>query len=128
MSKLIKYILQTYTIYCMSITPQQNSWKTYHEIYSWFHNHFFLLNILNVSYYWNSTNFLPKRYSFLFFVTFFLCVLFRAASMAYGSSQTRGQIGAAAAGLHHSHSNVGLKLHLRPTPQFSVTPDSRPIE
>ena len=27
--------------------------------------------------------------------------------VAYGSSQARGQIGAAAASLHHSHSNSG---------------------
>ena len=27
--------------------------------------------------------------------------------MAYGSSQARDQIGAAAAGLHHGHSHVG---------------------
>ena len=31
--------------------------------------------------------------------------------MAYGSSQARGQIGAAAAGLHHSHSNAGSLTH-----------------
>ena len=36
---------------------------------------------------------------------FFSFLLFRAAPMAYGSSQARGPIGAAAAGLHHSHSN-----------------------
>ena len=28
--------------------------------------------------------------------------------MAYGSSQTRGHISAAAAGLHHSHRDIGL--------------------
>ena len=28
---------------------------------------------------------------------------FRASPMAYGASQARGQIGAAAAGVHHSH-------------------------
>ena len=28
----------------------------------------------------------------------------------------RGQIGAAAAGLGHSHGNTGSKLHLQPTP------------
>ena len=32
--------------------------------------------------------------------------------MAYGSSQARGGIGAAAAGLHHSHSIVGSELSL----------------
>ena len=35
-------------------------------------------------------------------------LLFRAAPAAYGSSQARGQIGAATAGLHHS--NVGSEL------------------
>ena len=35
--------------------------------------------------------------------------------MAYGGSQARGQIGAIAAGLHHS--NGGSELHLQLTPQ-----------
>ena len=39
------------------------------------------------------------------FVCLFVC--FRAASVAYGTSQARGQTKAAAASLHHSHSNVG---------------------
>ena len=47
----------------------------------------------------------------------------RAAPEAYGGSQARGQIGAAAAGIHHSHSNVGYKLRLRPTPQHMATLD-----
>ena len=34
---------------------------------------------------------------------FFFFGLFRAALMAYGGSQARGLIGAAAAGLRHSH-------------------------
>ena len=33
--------------------------------------------------------------------------LFRTAPVAYGGSQARGQIGAVAASLHHSHSNTG---------------------
>ena len=41
---------------------------------------------------------------------FFVFCLFRAASPAYGGSQTRGQIGAAVAGLHHS--NMGSEPHL----------------
>ena len=45
----------------------------------------------------------------LFFSFFFL--LFRAAPVAPGSSQARGLIGAAAAGLHHSHSNAGSLTH-----------------
>ena len=43
--------------------------------------------------------------------------LFRTAPVAYGGSQTRGLIGAAVAGLHHSHSNVGSEPWLQPTPQ-----------
>ena len=49
--------------------------------------------------------------------------IFRAAPTAYGGSQARGLIGAAAAGLGHSHSNAGSELHLRPTPQLMATPD-----
>ena len=39
----------------------------------------------------------------------FLCVIFffRATGVAYGTSQARGQMRTAAAGLHHSHSNNG---------------------
>ena len=49
--------------------------------------------------------------------------LFRAAPVAYGGSQARDRIGAAAAGLCHSHSNVGSETHLQPTPQLTATPD-----
>ena len=41
---------------------------------------------------------------------------FRATLAAYVSSQAGGWIGAAAAGLHYSHSNAGSELHLQPTP------------
>jgi len=44
--------------------------------------------------------------------------------MAYGGSRAKGQIGAAAAGPHHSHSNVGSELHLGPTPELMTMPDS----
>ena len=44
--------------------------------------------------------------------------LFRATPATYGSSQARGQTGAAAASLHHGHSHTRSKLHLRPTPQL----------
>ena len=47
----------------------------------------------------------------------------RAASVAYGGSQARGRIGAAATGLHHSHSYAGSEPSLRPTPQLTATPD-----
>ena len=38
--------------------------------------------------------------------------IFKATPAAYGSSQARGQIGALAAGLRHSHSNTRSELHL----------------
>ena len=47
----------------------------------------------------------------------------RAASAAYGGSQARGLIGATAAGLHHSHSNMGSEPGQQPTPQLTATPD-----
>ena len=55
----------------------------------------------------------------LIFIYLFIIylLLFRAAPMAYGSSQARGWTRDAAAGLHHSHSNIRSKLHLQPTPQ-----------
>ena len=52
----------------------------------------------------------------------FLC-FFMATPAAYGSSQARGQIGAAAAGLRLSHSNPGSGLRLQATPQLMAMPD-----
>ena len=40
--------------------------------------------------------------------------------MTYGSSQARGRIGASAASLCHSHSNVGSEPHLQPIPQAQI--------
>ena len=48
---------------------------------------------------------------------------FRAIPVAYGGSQATGQIGAVAAGLQHSHSNVRSKLHLQPIPQVTAMLD-----
>ena len=48
---------------------------------------------------------------------------FRAAPVAYGSSQARGRIRATAAGLCHSHSHAGSEPCLRPTPQLMAMPD-----
>ena len=56
---------------------------------------------------------LPKAKLFFFF--------FRVAYKAHGGSQARGQIGATAAGLHHSHSDARSELCLRPTPQLMAT-------
>ena len=49
-------------------------------------------------------------------------VFFRAAPVAYGDSQARGLIGAVAASLRHSHSNVRSEPPLCPTPQLTATP------
>ena len=56
---------------------------------------------------------------FLFWAIFFP-LLFRATAMAYGNSQARSLIRAAAAGLHHSHSNTRCEPYLRATPQLLV--------
>jgi len=53
----------------------------------------------------------------------FLFFLFRVSTAACGGSQARRQVRAAAAGLHHNHSNARSEQHLRPTPQLMATPD-----
>ena len=47
-----------------------------------------------------------------FFFFFFFFLSFRAAPVACGGSQARGRIGATAASLQHSHSNVRSEPHL----------------
>ena len=64
------------------------------------------------------------RFSTAFFSFSFF--LFWATCMTYWSSQASGQIRAVVAGLHHSHSNKGSKLHLWPTSQLVATPDPWP--
>ena len=59
-------------------------------------------------------------FSFLFFCLF---VSSRATPAAYGGCQARGPIGAVAADLRHSHSNLGSKLRQQPTLQLTVTLD-----
>ena len=58
----------------------------------------------------------------------FVFCLFRAIPKARGSSQAWGLIGAAAAGLYHSHSNARSELSLQATPQLMATPDPWPTE
>ena len=53
-----------------------------------------------------------KRASQCPFNFFFFFCFFRASPTAYGHSQAKGWLGAAAASLHHSHSNAGSELHL----------------
>ena len=45
------------------------------------------------------------------------------ALTTYGSSQARGQIGAVADGLHHSHSGARSNPRLQPIPQLMAIPD-----
>ena len=54
---------------------------------------------------------------------FFFLYFSRAAPAAYGGSQARGLIGAVAAGLRHSHNNMGSKPHLQSTPQVTAALD-----
>ena len=61
-------------------------------------------------------------------IFFCLFAISWATPMAYGGSQARGPIRAAAASLYHSHCNVGSKLHLQPTPQLTATLDPQPTE
>ena len=56
-----------------------------------------------------------------------LFVFSRAAPVAYGGSQASGPVGAVAPGLCQSHSNVGSKLRLQPTPQLTATLDPYPL-
>ena len=58
----------------------------------------------------------------------FVCLFFRAAPKACGSSRARGQTGAAAASPHHSHSNTSAKQHLQLTPQLTAMPSSSSAE
>ena len=55
----------------------------------------------------------------------FVLFVLMAAPMAYGNSQARGRfgVGAAAASLYHSNSNMGSKLHLLPMLQLVAMPD-----
>ena len=59
--------------------------------------------------------------STVYIKTFFF-LLFRAAPMAYGGSQAKGQIRAVAAGLHHRHSSSGSKPSLQCIPQLLAMP------
>ena len=62
----------------------------------------------------------------LLFWFFFVCLFFRATPAAYGSSQARGQIGAAFVSLHHS--NARSKPYRQPMPQLVATLDPQPTE
>ena len=64
----------------------------------------------------------------IFFTPLIFCfyLLFRAAPVAYGDSQARGLIRAAAASL--CHSNARSELSLQTIPQLTMMPDPQPTE
>ena len=67
----------------------------------------------------------PKLYFlFCFVFLFFLGPHLRHMEVP----RVRGWIGAVAAGLHHSHSNVGSEQHLWPTPQLTARLNPWPTE
>jgi len=79
---------------------------------------------------WYNGTYLQNRNrltGFLGFIFLSFC-LFRAAPAAYGGFWTRGRIGAVAASLCHSHSNVESELHLQPIPQLIALLDPQPTE
>ena len=74
---------------------------------------------------WNVRRYFQMIYPIRwFFCLFFTFCTFRAILMACGGSQAKGQIGATAASLYHSHSNAGSEPHLQPTPQLTAALDS----
>ena len=68
---------------------------------------------------------MPEIKGVYLFIYLFICLfaISWAAPAAYGDSQARGSIGAAATGLRQSHSNGGSEPRLQPTPQLMATPD-----
>ena len=101
---------------------------SYYKMYVFLRNHFNsrkLLSMIPIVVLWNVlfslvALFLGEEDFFFFFL------LFRTTLLAYGSSQTRGQIGATAAGKHHSHINTSSEPCLWPTPQLTAVPDPWP--
>ena len=57
------------------------------------------------------------------FFFFGLFAFSRAAPVAYGGFQARGLIGAVVTSLRQSHSNIGSKSRLQPTPQLTAMPN-----
>ena len=74
-----------------------------------------------INFIWNPWALIPNHHQRFFFLIFlpFLGPL----PAAYGGSEARGRIGAIAAGLGQSHSNMGSESCLQPTPQLTAIPD-----
>ena len=75
-----------------------------------------------------NTRWATRSHVILFVYLFIYLGLFRAAPVAYGSSQAKSQIRVVAAGLNHSHSNVRAEPCLGPIPQLRAMPDLWPAE
>ena len=71
---------------------------------------------------------IPPPFRVFYFLYFWSFCHFQGRSRSIWSSQARGPIGAAATGLHQTHSNVGSKQRLQPTPQLTAMPDPQPTE
>ena len=93
------------------------SYVELHSFFSYVFSVFILKGCWILSHFYTSMEMIIRFY----FISFF--GLFRAAPAAYGDSQARGQIRAAATGLHHSHSNAMFKSHPQPTQQLMATLD-----
>ena len=61
-------------------------------------------------------------------LSYYQIFFFRTTPPAYGGFQARGLVRAAAASLHHSHSNNGSKPSLPSTSQFTATLYPKPTE
>ena len=86
--------------------------------------HIFMYPLTNLCVFFWKMTLLHFAYPFLFlfhFLFFWLFAFSKAAPTTYGGSQARCQIGAVAAGLHHSHSNARSEPRLQPTPQHGNT-------
>ena len=111
------YLLQNLDSLCFLTSGPQPSPHATHERGS---SHATLLPLVDH----HSTVTLFLFIYFFYFFYFFVFLLFLwAASAAYGGSQARGPIRAAATGLCQSHRNAGSELRLQPTPQLTATPD-----
>ena len=149
----IKPVTQCSRVAANPVVPQQELWATYSrlsqdcsepEVKAWSLSVFLSMHLawastrpskfpsthilLNVLIFWRvSPIFSGLRWYILghrprsLLLSFFR--LSRATPMAYGSSQTRSQIGAVAASLHHSHCKTGSEPCLWPTPLFTATLD-----
>ena len=111
---LLKY--SWFTMLCQFLLYRK---VTQSYIYIHSPSHIIFYHVLSQVSQYSSLCYIAGKSDFLFLFFFF----FRAAHAAYRSSHARGRIRAATASLHHSHSNWGSELHLRPTPQLMATLD-----